>query len=145
MWRCHTEIEKRETRSENDRLTTRVSGLLTTKSRLQGQTHLQHRLCRYVRHKLIPDTGSPMASSRVGLLRLRLRSSKSHVGPARRLPRIRCISLDKNQRPQLTESVADENAKLTDCYYEKKDWRACKDQVSGNQLCSPQSLSQEFG
>lgn len=21
---------------------------------------------------------------------------------------------------------ADENAKLTDCYYDKKDWRACK-------------------
>ncbi|KAF3050204.1 hypothetical protein E8E11_008296 [Didymella keratinophila] len=25
---------------------------------------------------------------------------------------------------------ADENAKLTDCYYEKKDWRACKAEVS---------------
>lgn len=25
--------------------------------------------------------------------------------------------------------MADENAKLTDCYYEKKDWRACKDEV----------------
>jgi hypothetical protein len=25
---------------------------------------------------------------------------------------------------------ADENAKLTDCYYEKKDWRACKQEVS---------------
>jgi hypothetical protein len=23
----------------------------------------------------------------------------------------------------------DENAKLTDCYYEKKDWRACKQEV----------------
>jgi hypothetical protein len=26
--------------------------------------------------------------------------------------------------------LADENAKLTDCYYEKKDWRACKQEVS---------------
>jgi hypothetical protein len=25
--------------------------------------------------------------------------------------------------------MADENAKMTDCYYEKKDWRACKDEV----------------
>lgn len=24
-----------------------------------------------------------------------------------------------------------ENAKMTDCYYEKKDWRACKNEVSG--------------
>lgn len=24
----------------------------------------------------------------------------------------------------------DENAKLTDCYYEKKDWRLCKAEVS---------------
>ncbi|KAK4110844.1 hypothetical protein N656DRAFT_781152 [Canariomyces notabilis] len=31
--------------------------------------------------------------------------------------------------------MADENAKLTDCYYEKKDWRACKDEV-----CRPQDL-----
>ena len=23
----------------------------------------------------------------------------------------------------------DENAKLTDCYFEKKDWRACKEEV----------------
>jgi cytochrome c oxidase assembly factor 4 len=26
--------------------------------------------------------------------------------------------------------LPDENAKLTDCYYEKKDWRACKVEVS---------------
>lgn len=25
---------------------------------------------------------------------------------------------------------SDENTKLTDCYYEKKDWRLCKDEVS---------------
>lgn len=24
---------------------------------------------------------------------------------------------------------ADENMKMTDCYYEKKDWRQCKDEV----------------
>ena len=26
--------------------------------------------------------------------------------------------------------AAEENTKLTDCYYEKKDWRLCKDEVS---------------
>ncbi|CAG9999280.1 unnamed protein product [Clonostachys byssicola] len=25
---------------------------------------------------------------------------------------------------------ADENAKMTDCYFEKKDWRACTEEVS---------------
>jgi hypothetical protein len=30
---------------------------------------------------------------------------------------------------QLTFPI-DENSKLTDCYYEKKDWRACKQEVS---------------
>ncbi|KAI1256477.1 hypothetical protein MGN70_001601 [Eutypa lata] len=26
---------------------------------------------------------------------------------------------------------ADENSKLTDCYFEKKDWRQCKKEVGG--------------
>ncbi|KAL2147514.1 hypothetical protein VTI28DRAFT_8769 [Corynascus sepedonium] len=30
---------------------------------------------------------------------------------------------------------ADENAKLTDCYYEKKDWRACKDEMERFREC----------
>ncbi|KAK4155591.1 hypothetical protein C8A00DRAFT_13355 [Chaetomidium leptoderma] len=30
---------------------------------------------------------------------------------------------------------ADENAKLTDCYYEKKDWRACKDEMEQFRQC----------
>ncbi|KAK4126977.1 hypothetical protein N657DRAFT_611174 [Parathielavia appendiculata] len=30
---------------------------------------------------------------------------------------------------------ADENAKLTDCYYEKKDWRACKDEMERFRQC----------
>jgi hypothetical protein len=29
-----------------------------------------------------------------------------------------------------------ENTKLTDCYYEKKDWRACKQEVSLNGMNS---------
>lgn len=33
------------------------------------------------------------------------------------------------ERAQLTYCI-DENAKLTDCYYEKKDWRVCKQEVS---------------
>ena len=36
-----------------------------------------------------------------------------------------------NTAPPLTDDMADENAKMTDCYYEKKDWRACKDEVCG--------------
>lgn len=31
---------------------------------------------------------------------------------------------------ELMYEDADENTKLTDCYYEKKDWRLCKDEVS---------------
>lgn len=30
---------------------------------------------------------------------------------------------------------ADENAKLTDCYYEKKDWRACKTEMETFRQC----------
>lgn len=30
--------------------------------------------------------------------------------------------------------MLDENTKLTDCYYEKKDWRACKQEVSSRVL-----------
>jgi hypothetical protein len=36
-------------------------------------------------------------------------------------------------RTTLTEALhpsTEENARLTDCYWEKKDWRACKDEVS---------------
>lgn len=30
---------------------------------------------------------------------------------------------------------ADENAKLTDCYYEKKDWRLCKNEMERFRKC----------
>ncbi|KAK3945735.1 hypothetical protein QBC46DRAFT_371523 [Diplogelasinospora grovesii] len=30
---------------------------------------------------------------------------------------------------------ADENAKLTDCYYEKKDWRLCKAEMEKFRAC----------
>ncbi|KAK3952031.1 hypothetical protein QBC32DRAFT_342597 [Pseudoneurospora amorphoporcata] len=30
---------------------------------------------------------------------------------------------------------ADENAKLTDCYYEKKDWRLCKNEMERFRQC----------
>ncbi|KAL2266021.1 hypothetical protein VTJ83DRAFT_5373 [Remersonia thermophila] len=30
---------------------------------------------------------------------------------------------------------AEENARLTDCYYEKKDWRACKDEMQKFRDC----------
>jgi hypothetical protein len=32
-------------------------------------------------------------------------------------------------RDRFADEGADENAKLTDCYYEKKDWRVCKKEV----------------
>lgn len=28
------------------------------------------------------------------------------------------------------DPLADENTKMTDCYFEKKDWRKCKDEAS---------------
>lgn len=28
------------------------------------------------------------------------------------------------------DSLAEENMKMTDCYFEKKDWRQCKDEAS---------------
>ncbi|KAK9770119.1 hypothetical protein SCAR479_13224 [Seiridium cardinale] len=37
---------------------------------------------------------------------------------------------------------ADENMKLTDCYYEKKDWRACKRECP--ELTEPPSLQMEI-
>lgn len=56
---------------------------------------------------------------------------------ARSLPGL-CTSTHLNTAgPILTDAMAEENAKMTDCYYEKKDWRACKDevcQVPGSQL-----------
>ncbi|KAF1986980.1 CHCH domain-containing protein [Aulographum hederae CBS 113979] len=30
---------------------------------------------------------------------------------------------------------ADENAKLTDCYYEKKDWRECQSEMAAFKQC----------
>lgn len=30
---------------------------------------------------------------------------------------------------------ADENTKLNDCFYEKKDWRACKDEMESFKQC----------
>ncbi|KAK1832075.1 hypothetical protein QBC39DRAFT_350089 [Podospora conica] len=30
---------------------------------------------------------------------------------------------------------AEENTKLTDCYYEKKDWRLCKDEMARFRQC----------
>jgi hypothetical protein len=42
------------------------------------------------------------------------------------------------------DSKIDENTKLTDCYYEKKDWRACKQEVS-RQRTSEMQLFQRFG
>jgi hypothetical protein len=33
-------------------------------------------------------------------------------------------------KPTDRPGLLDENAKLTDCYYEKKDWRVCTEEVS---------------
>lgn len=41
-----------------------------------------------------------------------------------------------NHGPRLTDVHTDENAKMTDCYYETKDWRACKNEVCKGLLFS---------
>jgi DNA-binding ferritin-like protein (Dps family) len=39
----------------------------------------------------------------------------------------------------LIEGDAEENTKLNDCFYEKKDWRACKNEVGGLPIDSQES------
>ena len=90
---------------------------------LQGQTHLQHRLRRYV-------SALPLGIWR-GQKKI-LQISDPTTG------RIVC-ALGRPSAELITLCCKDENAKLTDCYYEKKDWRACKDEVSdanGSSQCS---------
>lgn len=36
------------------------------------------------------------------------------------------------------DPLAEENMKMTDCYYEKKDWRQCKDEASCHRGISTQ-------
>ncbi|PSR78557.1 hypothetical protein BD289DRAFT_485958 [Coniella lustricola] len=35
----------------------------------------------------------------------------------------------------LKTGCADENMRMTDCYYEKKDWRKCKDEMEAFTRC----------
>lgn len=44
--------------------------------------------------------------------------------------RTQCRRISFVQRLTDTGSLAEENMKMTDCYYEKKDWRQCKDEAS---------------
>ena len=41
-----------------------------------------------------------------------------------------CVSVLLGKDELLTLINLDENAKMTDCYFEKKDWRACTAEVS---------------
>lgn len=41
-----------------------------------------------------------------------------------------CAGILRANNHQALLIPVDENANLTDCYYEKKDWRACKAEVS---------------
>ncbi|KAL2128800.1 hypothetical protein VTI74DRAFT_8620 [Chaetomium olivicolor] len=43
--------------------------------------------------------------------------------------------LDEWDKRIFSTGCADENAKLTDCYYDKKDWRACKDEMEKFRQC----------
>ncbi|ORY61434.1 uncharacterized protein BCR38DRAFT_34735 [Pseudomassariella vexata] len=43
----------------------------------------------------------------------------------------------------LTGFATDENMKMTDCYYEKKDWRACKDEMEAFRQCWKQHNNDE--
>ncbi|KAH6616452.1 hypothetical protein C7974DRAFT_401818 [Boeremia exigua] len=42
---------------------------------------------------------------------------------------------DEWEKRIFSTGCADENAKLTDCYYEKKDWRACKAEMEIFRKC----------
>ncbi|KAI2636670.1 hypothetical protein GGS21DRAFT_512591 [Xylaria nigripes] len=42
---------------------------------------------------------------------------------------------DEWEKRIFSTGCADENAKLTDCYYEKKDWRACKKEMEIFRAC----------
>lgn len=93
---------------------------------MQGQAHLQHRLRRYVlaaRRRHRQRNWAPSQSERSG-----------RDGDEMREPefaRSAILHVPARLARRLTDNgpIADENAKLTDCYYEKKDWRACKDEV----------------
>ncbi|KAK3347176.1 hypothetical protein B0T25DRAFT_572252 [Lasiosphaeria hispida] len=43
-----------------------------------------------------------------------------------------CAGKSSSQRSQFHN---DENLKLTDCYYDKKDWRECKDDMENFKRC----------
>ncbi|OAA53804.1 hypothetical protein SPI_09249 [Niveomyces insectorum RCEF 264] len=50
---------------------------------------------------------------------------------------------DEWEQRIFSTGCADENAKLTDCYYEKKDWRACKDEMERFRQCWKQQKNDE--
>lgn len=81
---------------------------------MQGQADLQHRLRRYVQ---------PYDSQGV-----RDRWLKGDGWTDGEVQWKRKTAIWRNT--ELMYEDADENTKLTDCYYEKKDWRLCKDEVS---------------
>ncbi|KAI8631154.1 hypothetical protein F5Y19DRAFT_473553 [Xylariaceae sp. FL1651] len=41
----------------------------------------------------------------------------------------------RDAQQDLTASKLDENARLTDCYFERKDWRACKKEMEIFRAC----------
>ncbi|KAA8615485.1 CHCH domain-containing protein [Pyrenophora tritici-repentis] len=48
-----------------------------------------------------------------------------------------CAGTLADAKPEPSSNLlrSDENAKLTDCYYEKKDWRACKQEMEIFRQC----------
>lgn len=54
-----------------------------------------------------------------------------------------CAGASSDQTAPAVLSLSDENAKLTDCYYERKDWRACKEEVS--RCCSQTAVEWTSG
>lgn len=80
---------------------------------LQGQEDLQHRLRRYAKIPL-----SMCLRDSVGVAVVESGAAAPQIAAAQH-----------SNGPTTDGAIADENMKLTDCYYDKKDWRACKDEV----------------
>ncbi|KAK0744340.1 hypothetical protein B0T21DRAFT_280456 [Apiosordaria backusii] len=67
--------------------------------------------------------------------------SKDDKQPTVEQPRPAAAAEEEEDEPDewdkriFSTGCAEENAKLTDCYYEKKDWRQCKEEMERFKQC----------
>ncbi|KAH9877160.1 hypothetical protein IAQ61_002523 [Plenodomus lingam] len=59
----------------------------------------------------------------------------TNIQPQTPRPTNTCPCAGPRDKRIFSTGCADENAKLTDCYYEKKDWRACKAEMEIFRQC----------